>query len=257
MKFNCIICNSEFKRFGKQTLTAKCCSSKCLGEYNKAKPNTKCTNCNKEFHIKQSQKNRYKRKQGYFCSITCLAEYRKICYLGEENPNFRKQVTRDDGYKLIYLPTIGRIKLHHFITFNILGINKIPKGYCIHHRDCNVDNNEPENLVLLTNSDHRWLHKQFGNATLWAYMNNLVSLEELSKWTNNIEETNRLLPLSILGQIGIFKQGELLETPTILNGDNQQPSLSSNTLEGSTTNSRILAGNTEDSNADTSALPFK
>jgi hypothetical protein len=44
----------------------------------------------------------------------------------------------------------------------------------------------------------------------------------------------------------------LLENPTSLE-DNQQPSLSSNTFEGSTTNSRIL---NEDSNADTSALPF-
>jgi hypothetical protein len=49
-----------------------------------------------------------------------------------------------------------------------------------------------------------------------------------------------------------LKQGELLETPT--NEDNQQPSLSSNTLEGSTTNNRVLTGNAEDSNVDTSAL---
>ena len=47
------------------------------------------------------------------------------------------------------------------------------------------------------------------------------------------------------------KQGELLETPAM---DNQQPSLSSNTLEGSTTNSRVLIGKAKDGNADTSAL---
>ena len=35
---------------------------------------------------------------------------------------------------------------------------------------------------------------------------------------------------------------------------NQQPSLSSNTFEGSETNSRIRTGNAEDSNVDTSAL---
>lgn len=50
-----------------------------------------------------------------------------------------------------------------------------------------------------------------------------------------------------------FKQGELLETPKM---DNQQPSLDSNILEGSTTNSRVLTSNVEDSNADTSALPI-
>lgn len=50
---------------------------------------------------------------------------------------------------------------------------------------------------------------------------------------------------------GQLKQGELLETPE---KDNQQPSLSSNTLEGSTTNNRVLPDNAGDSNVDTSAL---
>jgi len=48
--------------------------------------------------------------------------------------------------------------------------------------------------------------------------------------------------------IGVSKQGELLEKPEEVD---QQPSLDSNILEGSETNSRVL----RDSNADTSALP--
>ena len=51
--------------------------------------------------------------------------------------------------------------------------------------------------------------------------------------------------------IGVLKQGELLES---LEVDNQQPSLSSNTFEGSETNVRILTDKAEDSNNDTSAL---
>ena len=43
----------------------------------------------------------------------------------------------------------------------------------------------------------------------------------------------------------------MLENPEV---GNQQPSLSSNTFEGSETNSRIRTGNAEDSNVDTSAL---
>lgn len=46
-----------------------------------------------------------------------------------------------------------------------------------------------------------------------------------------------------------LKQGELLENPFKM--DNQHPSLSSNTFEGSTTNSQVL---NEDSNANTSTL---
>ena len=51
----------------------------------------------------------------------------------------------------------------------------------------------------------------------------------------------------------VVKQGELLENPE---GVNQHPSIYRNIIEGSTTNSRVLADNAEDSNADTSALPI-
>lgn len=57
--------------------------------------------------------------------------------------------------------------------------------------------------------------------------------------------------------LGLSKQGELLGSPTTVRGDDQQPSLSSNILEGSTTNSRLQTDNAEESNANTSALPFK
>ena len=222
MKLNCIICNKEFERFGKQILTAKTCSKQCLGELKKAEPNTKCTQCGKDFHLKESSKRRYKRTHGYFCSTKCVADFRKEKYLGESNPNFRKQVDRcTDGYKLTYLPKFGRIKLHHKVVFETLNISKIPSGMCVHHRDCNVDNNSPENLVLLNFSDHKWLHHQFGSATLWAYINNKITLDELLKWTNNIEDAKRLLPLNLLEQkkSGVFKLGELLENPE---EDNQQ-----------------------------------
>lgn len=52
---------------------------------------------------------------------------------------------------------------------------------------------------------------------------------------------------------GHTKQGELLGNPTIIE-DNQQPSLGSNSFEGSETNSQIQTSNVEDSNANTSAL---
>ena len=51
----------------------------------------------------------------------------------------------------------------------------------------------------------------------------------------------------------VLKQSELLESPEV---DDQQPSIYRNIIEGSTTNSRVLADNAEDSNADTSALPI-
>jgi len=85
-------------------------------------------------------------------------------------------------------------------------------------------------------------------------MNKKISLEELMQWTNNKEKSSILLSLSILDQkiTGIFKQGELLES---LEEGNQQPSLNSNILEGSTTNNSVQTNNVEDDDIDKSALP--
>jgi hypothetical protein len=71
------------------------------------------------------------------------------------------------------------------------------------------------------------------------------------KFRNSHKYNNYLFYYRVL-----YKQGELLEHPIESFEDNQQPNLSSNTLGGSTTNSRILSNNTEDSNADTSTLPI-
>ena len=60
-----------------------------------------------------------------------------------------------------------------------------------------------------------------------------------------------IIDLNITHQ-AVVKQGELLENPEV---DNQQPSIYRNIFEGSTTNSRVLTDDAEDSNANTSALP--
>lgn len=54
-----------------------------------------------------------------------------------------------DGYK-------KRVRLHVYVWEKVNG--KIPKGHHIHHIDRNKQNNEPENLVLMTEEAHRKLH---------------------------------------------------------------------------------------------------
>lgn len=90
----------------------------------------------------------------------------------------------------------------------------------MHHINGNHSDNSLENLIPLTSAAHRKAHN----------MCEALALEKLNEL------------------IGVFKQGELLETPEEVN---QQPSWNSNILEGSETNSRVL---NEDSNAATSAL---
>lgn len=192
-------CNKLFTVIDSRKNSARYCCKECANLSLKGKPNTICTECGNLFHLKESSKKRYKRTQGYFCSTKCVADFRKKAYLGNNNPNFRN-ATRDDGYLLCNLPKFGRIKLHHKVVFEALKINKLPEKHCVHHRDCDVNNNDEENLVLLTLSEHRWLHKNFGNATLWAYYYNKVSLEELCSWCKNPKKAKKLLPLNIIKQ---------------------------------------------------------
>jgi endogenous inhibitor of DNA gyrase (YacG/DUF329 family) len=195
----CLNCGGQYKVIDSRKDKAKFCSKECANIQLNGEKNTVCTECGESFHLKESSKRRYKRTQGYFCSTKCVADFRKKAYIGINNPNFRNAET-SNGYLLEQLPKFGRIKLHHKVVFEYLNINEIPHNYCIHHRDCQINNNDKENLALLTGSDHRWLHKNFGNATLWAYVNNRISLKELCSWCKNPEKAMKLLPFNIITQ---------------------------------------------------------
>lgn len=69
--------------------------------------------------------------------------------------------TKDDktGYYLSSSKIEGhRKRLHRYIWEYYNG--KIPKGYDIHHKDHNKDNNELDNLELISRSQHSKLHCQ-------------------------------------------------------------------------------------------------
>lgn len=94
--------------------------------------------------------------------------------LGELNPMFGKtgekhhnsvKLSRTNGYKTVFKPDWftgksdgNRIYEHIFIYCVTRGLSEIPKGYVIHHKDENIDNNEPWNLELLSISEHVKLH---------------------------------------------------------------------------------------------------
>jgi hypothetical protein len=92
------------------------------------------------------------------------------------------------------------IKLHQAVCCEVLGIEKIPKGLHVHHRDCDVMNNSPENLVVLNASDHKWLHKQYGIASLWAHFHGKIDSESLCDWSDDRQRARRLLDLKVTDQ---------------------------------------------------------
>ena len=232
-----------------------CCSTKCLGEY-KSKTCTTgvkcvCPICGKEFRVKQSRFNRTKGK--LCCSKECSNKLKEVTYLGENNHQYGLKGHLNSSFKgdiiyqqnhnlteiLVYAPyrpdadQHGRVKRHRLIVqenynkfdskyFDIIdGYRVLKEGYVIHHIDENHNNDNINNLMIVTNSEHRIIH-------------NKLDYEKIQKYKQIT---------------GVLKQGELLETPEV---DNQQPSSNSNILEGSETSNRILEN--KDSNITTSAL---
>tara|TARA_R110000803_G_scaffold91785_1_gene159302 strand:+ start:482 stop:1018 length:537 start_codon:yes stop_codon:yes gene_type:complete len=173
------------------------------------------------FHLKPFAKKRFKRTLGYFCSNTCVGEFKsKGCYDGNKNPNYKGRTEDSDGYTLREYVDCGsrvnglkRMKLHQAICCEALGVVKIGQGLHVHHRDCDVKNNDPKNLVVLLISDHKWIHKQFGSATLWAHYHGKVKTEQLISWSDNKDRASRLIDLNVLSQkatsIGMINEGEL------------------------------------------------
>lgn len=206
----CLKCNEEYSVKASRLEASKFCSMKCKWDFNgwDSSPNTECSVCKKMFHLKPYAKKRFKRSLGFFCSNTCSGIAKKSSYSGEKNPNYRGVTKDSDGYALrIYSPQsvtalglVGRYKLHQAVCCEILGVSGLPKGAHVHHRDCDVLNNVAENLVVLTVSDHKWLHKQYGNATLWAYCHGKVGLDDMVSWSDDKERARKLIALSVKDQ---------------------------------------------------------
>lgn len=84
---------------------------------------------------------------------------------GEKHHNFIGAVSDNKGYLMVLKPDwyTGRkrskhVFQHHVVVCEHLGLSAIPKGGHVHHVDKNPYNNEFDNLVLMTASDHQRLH---------------------------------------------------------------------------------------------------
>lgn len=258
----CAVCGKTFYVIKHRENTALYCSRKCadIGQTTDKSPNAVCKICGKPFYRKPSHLSRP--KHGKFCSIDCVNIWKQTAYSGEGNHQYglkgelnasftgyeikRKNIKQIDD--LVYCPNhpratkSGRVRKYIIIVEQNYKLfdekyfyfdgekHYLKKGVVVHHKDQNHNNNEIENLMPLTISEHTKIHYQLGSY-------NRSERDKLGRFYN---------------KTAVSKQGELLGTPE---EDNQQPSLSGNAFEGSTTNIRTLTSEVEGSNDDTSALP--
>ena len=241
------------------------CSWGCYEEYKKFnnKPNIKCVICGREFYVKPSRIKRV--KHGITCSEECKAKLKSKLMSGEGNHQYGikgdknasftgAKRTNQYGYIMLYLPNHpkadrdGRYREHRYIIEKIKEIDEsffehingyrvLKDTYLVHHHNEKKTDNRPENLMVVTRSVHTTIHN-----------NNNRYLKNINNGSYNyIINTNDKI-------IGVIKFRELLETP---DEDNQQPSLTSNSFEGSTTSSQVQTSNVEDSNTTKSAEQSK
>ena len=169
---------------------AKFCSIECQRKSLRGKNNATCTYCGKEFHVKQSQIDRYNRSCGIFCSRECMNEYRKIWFKGSNNhqyglkgklnSSFKGQETEHQNHKItdiyVYCPNHpyadknGRVVRHRLVVeqnskmfdneyFEVVnGITVLKKDFVVHHKDGNHNNDDVSNLEVMTLSEHTKLH---------------------------------------------------------------------------------------------------
>ena len=245
----CKFCGKEFITYswrGKGLY----CSTECAVNDRKIEhtPNTTCCICGKPIYIKPSRIKRSKTNL-FTCSIECMGKMRSQVFIGAKNPNYKIDCSKSIYYnngnkyyhvlthnhpyrdKLNYVPEHRLVVENHYYLFDekyfdiINGKYYLKKDVSVHHINHNTLDNDINNLIPVTKSEHTTLH-------------------------NREKEIIR----DSKGRItGVLKRGELLENPN--DKDNQQPSINSNINKGSTTNSRFLTDNAEESNANTSALP--
>ena len=143
-----------------------------------------CDFCGKEFNIKPS---RLKKQKTACCSKQCSNKLKESYYKGENNTNyknrgnnsplFKGEKIKKDGYIFIYMPNHplanadGRIREHrylaekylakeeHLVLFN--GVYVLNPNLDVHHKDMNKENNNIDNLEILTRSEHALFHQDY------------------------------------------------------------------------------------------------
>jgi len=140
------------------------------------------------------------KKVSVFVKKNYSKEYRYTrkskCYrnskLGENNPSYGKKgedslkykgvISDAKGYFLIIKPEwfTGRVGskhifYHHYVWCLYHGRTEVPEGFTIHHCDFDTSNNEIDNLICVSKSDHSRLHNYLKGVTT-------ISKESTAKW---------------------------------------------------------------------------
>lgn len=145
----CPICQTLF---GKRKRCQRCNPSrKRTGEFRK------CQECAKEFYAAAWQLRDTARRQGTYCSTECRHKAMRLLSAKPEN-----KWLNHNGYVMAWAPdhpraSRGRVLEHILVVEQVLG-RPLEPGEQVHHKDGNKQNNAPENLQVMSASEHKRHH---------------------------------------------------------------------------------------------------
>lgn len=148
----CGVCKTKYLIKEYRENTSFFCSRKCLADSKKL-PQIKCKHCGKEF------KPRLKVIQ--FCSIRCstLSFNANLRNKNIKHPSWRGGIYRRKGNNYVEIWNGKRyIGQHRKVMEEILG-RKLLSHEFVHHINGIKNDNRPENLVVLSKTDHNKIHK--------------------------------------------------------------------------------------------------
>lgn len=144
----CLTCGKQFSGYasGPRKYCCRACAGKATASvYEAARISVVCKHCGKRFRVRPGLKNRA------YCSFKC-----KQTYVARSTAKQRADRMRFNGTKTKYIKFMGR-HLHRVMAEQKIG-RRLQNGEVVHHVDGNSLNNDPDNLVVITQSIHASIH---------------------------------------------------------------------------------------------------
>lgn len=148
----CLTCGSSFMVQRKRRDTAKYCSRACADARDRTgeQVEKRCLMCGTTYFVKRSHAEGSK-----FCSREC----RHVADSRKRPPNYVGPRRVAMGYVIVDKPGGGRVYEHRLVAEQTLG-RPLKSHEIVHHINEDRSDNRPENLQVMTRSEHTRLHKQ-------------------------------------------------------------------------------------------------